>query len=107
MNFEYFPRTFFTYSERDMRLLFTCIFFLYSSDGFSFQLAWSIIPVCLDDHYLVFYGLFLPLIVLKKAYFGNKQWVNYFLHSGHLKIEGMKMSKSLKNFITIKVGYSM
>ena len=29
-------------------------------------------------------------------------WVNYFLHSGHLQIEGLKMSKSLKNFITIK-----
>ena len=28
-------------------------------------------------------------------------WVNYFLHSGHLQIEGLKMSKSLKNFITI------
>ena len=30
------------------------------------------------------------------------QWVNYFLHSGHLGIEGLKMSKSLKNFITIR-----
>lgn len=29
-------------------------------------------------------------------------WVNYFLHSGHLQIDGLKMSKSLKNFITIK-----
>ncbi|KAF8494273.1 tRNA synthetases class I (C) catalytic domain-containing protein [Gautieria morchelliformis] len=29
------------------------------------------------------------------------QWVNYFLHTGHLHIEGLKMSKSLKNFITI------
>jgi cysteinyl-tRNA synthetase len=29
-------------------------------------------------------------------------WVNYFLHSGHLHIDGLKMSKSLKNFITIK-----
>lgn len=28
--------------------------------------------------------------------------VNYFLHSGHLGIEGLKMSKSLKNFITIR-----
>lgn len=32
----------------------------------------------------------------------HSQWVNYFLHSGHLHIEGLKMSKSLKNFITIK-----
>ena len=29
------------------------------------------------------------------------QWVNYFLHTGHLHIEGLKMSKSLKNFISI------
>ncbi|RWS31740.1 cysteine--tRNA ligase: cytoplasmic-like protein [Leptotrombidium deliense] len=28
-------------------------------------------------------------------------WVQYFLHSGHLTISGCKMSKSLKNFITI------
>ena len=39
-----------------------------------------------------------------QAYFCNDQWVNYFLHAGHLHIEGQKMSKSLKNFITIKVG---
>jgi cysteinyl-tRNA synthetase len=38
-----------------------------------------------------------------QAYYGCKQWVNYFLHAGHLEIEGRKMSKSLKNFITIKV----
>uniref|UniRef100_A0A0G4HV33 tRNA synthetases class I catalytic domain-containing protein n=1 Tax=Chromera velia CCMP2878 TaxID=1169474 RepID=A0A0G4HV33_9ALVE len=30
------------------------------------------------------------------------QWVNYFLHTGHLDIDGRKMSKSLKNFVTIK-----
>lgn len=30
------------------------------------------------------------------------QWVNYFLHAGHVHIEGHKMSKSLKNFISIK-----
>jgi cysteinyl-tRNA synthetase len=28
--------------------------------------------------------------------------VNYFVHAGHLNIEGRKMAKSLKNFITIK-----
>ena len=28
--------------------------------------------------------------------------MRYFLHSGHLTIAGCKMSKSLKNFITIK-----
>ena len=41
-------------------------------------------------------------IAQAEAYFDNKQWVNYFLHSGHLHIEGLKMSKSLKNFITIR-----
>ncbi|XP_012996781.2 probable cysteine--tRNA ligase, mitochondrial isoform X3 [Cavia porcellus] len=32
------------------------------------------------------------------------QWGNYFLHSGHLHVKGQeeKMSKSLKNYITIK-----
>lgn len=30
------------------------------------------------------------------------QWVNYWLHTGHLNIHGLKMSKSLKNFVTIK-----
>jgi len=37
-----------------------------------------------------------------EACFDNEQWVNYFLHTGHLHIEGQKMSKSLKNFITIQ-----
>jgi cysteinyl-tRNA synthetase len=32
----------------------------------------------------------------------NGEWVRYFLHSGHLHIEGRKMSKSLKNFVTIR-----
>ena len=36
-----------------------------------------------------------------EAHYDNCQWVNYFLHTGHLHIEGQKMSKSLKNFITI------
>lgn len=33
---------------------------------------------------------------------GSRQWVNYFVHAGHLHIKGLKMSKSLKNFITIQ-----
>jgi cysteinyl-tRNA synthetase len=59
-----------------------------------------------------------------EAHFGCKQWVNYFLHSGHLSIllslslcknkiikitidsfqdiKGLKMAKTLKNFFTIK-----
>ncbi|KAJ5689386.1 cysteine--tRNA ligase [Penicillium macrosclerotiorum] len=32
----------------------------------------------------------------------SEQWVNYFLHMGHLSIQGSKMSKSLKNFTTIR-----
>ncbi|XP_039294913.1 cysteine--tRNA ligase, cytoplasmic isoform X3 [Nilaparvata lugens] len=36
-----------------------------------------------------------------EAYFDNDQWVRYFLHSGHLTISGCKMSKSLKNFVSI------
>lgn len=34
--------------------------------------------------------------------FRSAQWVNYFVHAGHLHIKGFKMSKSLKNFITIQ-----
>ncbi|KAJ8004318.1 hypothetical protein DPEC_G00157880 [Dallia pectoralis] len=39
-----------------------------------------------------------------EAYHQCGQWGNYFLHSGHLHLKGSvdKMSKSLKNFITIK-----
>ena len=37
-----------------------------------------------------------------EAYHCNDHWVRYFLHSGHLTIAGCKMSKSLKNFITIQ-----
>ncbi|KAG6866398.1 hypothetical protein C0991_004683 [Blastosporella zonata] len=36
-----------------------------------------------------------------EAYHNCGAWVNYFIHTGHLHIEGLKMSKSLKNFITI------
>lgn len=32
----------------------------------------------------------------------SHQWINYFLHMGHLSIAGSKMSKSLKNFTTIR-----
>lgn len=38
----------------------------------------------------------------------NKKWEAKFLHTGHVYIEGRKMSKSLKNFITgIFVNYSI
>ncbi|KAH8831464.1 tRNA synthetases class I (C) catalytic domain-containing protein [Flagelloscypha sp. PMI_526] len=36
-----------------------------------------------------------------EAFHDCENWVNYFLHTGHLHIDGLKMSKSLKNFITI------
>ncbi len=32
----------------------------------------------------------------------GEPWCNYFLHAGTLNITGLKMSKSLKNFITIR-----
>ncbi|XP_005095348.1 probable cysteine--tRNA ligase, mitochondrial [Aplysia californica] len=37
------------------------------------------------------------------AFHGNQQWVNYWLHTGHLFVSGQneKMSKSLKNVITL------
>ena len=37
-----------------------------------------------------------------EAFHGCSQWVNHFWHFGHLLIKGLKMSKSLKNFITIR-----
>ncbi|XP_029794255.1 probable cysteine--tRNA ligase, mitochondrial [Suricata suricatta] len=39
-----------------------------------------------------------------EAFHRCRQWGNYFLHSGHLHVKGKeeKMSKSLKNYITIK-----
>lgn len=41
-------------------------------------------------------------IAQSEAFLHSKQWVNYWLHTGHLNIDGSKMSKSLKNFITIR-----
>lgn len=40
-------------------------------------------------------------VAQSEAFHDCRQWVNYFFHTGHLHIEGLKMSKSLKNFITI------
>lgn len=37
-----------------------------------------------------------------EAHFESADWVQYFLHTGHLTIAGCKMSKSLKNFVTIQ-----
>ncbi|XP_024121010.1 cysteine--tRNA ligase, mitochondrial [Oryzias melastigma] len=43
-------------------------------------------------------------VAQSEAYHQCRQWANYFLHSGHLHLRGSaeKMSKSLKNYITIK-----
>ena len=41
-------------------------------------------------------------IAQTEAYYDSDQWINYFLHTGHLTIDGCKMSKSLKNFVTIR-----
>ena len=41
-------------------------------------------------------------IAQSEAYLGTHQWVNYWLHTGHVEIKGCKMSKSLKNFVTIR-----
>lgn len=41
-------------------------------------------------------------IAQSEAYYNCDNWVNNFWHTGHLHIAGKKMSKSLKNFITIK-----
>jgi cysteinyl-tRNA synthetase len=37
-----------------------------------------------------------------EAFYGCDNWINHFWHTGHLHIDGLKMSKSLKNFTTIK-----
>eukprot|EP00958_Prasinococcus_capsulatus_P017518 scaffold1977_cov269-Prasinococcus_capsulatus_cf.AAC.1 len=37
-----------------------------------------------------------------EGFHDTHQWCNYFLHAGRLDIKGLKMSKSLKNFITIR-----
>jgi len=41
-------------------------------------------------------------IAQSEGFGGSHQWVNYWLHTGHVNIKGFKMSKSLKNFITIR-----
>lgn len=41
-------------------------------------------------------------IAQQEAASGKRPFVKYWMHTGHLKVRGEKMSKSLKNFITIK-----
>ena len=40
-------------------------------------------------------------VAQSEAYWGSDQWTLSFVHAGHLHISGQKMSKSLKNFVTI------
>ncbi|KAL0265869.1 UNVERIFIED_CONTAM: hypothetical protein PYX00_011586 [Menopon gallinae] len=39
---------------------------------------------------------------LGKERLGESRWSRFFIHTGHLHVEGCKMSKSLKNFVTIR-----
>lgn len=41
-------------------------------------------------------------IAQSEAFYDTHQWVNYWMHAGHLHVKGRKMSKSLKNFTTIR-----
>jgi cysteinyl-tRNA synthetase len=41
-------------------------------------------------------------IAQSEAYLGTGQWIPHWVHTGHLHIDGLKMSKSLKNFVTIQ-----
>ena len=41
-------------------------------------------------------------IAQSEAYYNEDSWIKHFWHVGHLHIAGKKMSKSLKNFTTIK-----
>jgi len=34
--------------------------------------------------------------------FSGKDWIPHWVHAGHLHIDGLKMSKSLKNFVTVR-----
>lgn len=49
-------------------------------------------------------------IALGRVYFNQKRWVRFCVYTGHLQVENVKMSKSLKNFKTvteiISKGYS-
>lgn len=40
-------------------------------------------------------------VAQSEAYWDSNEWALSFVHAGHLHISGQKMSKSLKNFVTI------
>jgi len=41
-------------------------------------------------------------IAQSEAYLGVGEWIPHWVHTGHLYIDGLKMSKSLKNFVSIE-----
>jgi cysteinyl-tRNA synthetase len=41
-------------------------------------------------------------IAQSEAFLGKGEWIPHWIHTGHLHIDGLKMSKSLKNFVTIQ-----
>ena len=41
-------------------------------------------------------------IAQSEAYSGRGEWIPHWVHTGHLHIDGLKMSKSLKNFVSIE-----
>ncbi len=41
-------------------------------------------------------------IAQSEAYLGTGEWIPHWVHTGHLHIDGLKMSKSLKNFVSIQ-----
>ena len=51
--------------------------------------------------YLLYIYIYLYITTFSEAYNCSNEWVDEWFHFGHLHIEGRKMSKSLKNFISI------
>jgi cysteinyl-tRNA synthetase len=41
-------------------------------------------------------------IAQSEAFLGKGEWIPHWIHTGHLHIDGLKMSKSIKNFVTIQ-----
>ena len=62
--------------------------------GTSFDLHSGGIDLCFPHH--------CNEVAQANAFNQSDEWVSMFLHTGHLHIDGLKMSKSLKNFITVR-----
>ena len=62
--------------------------------GKSFDLHSGGIDLCFPHH--------CNEVAQANAFNQSNEWVSMFLHTGHLHIDGLKMSKSLKNFITVR-----